>query len=269
MSSSSYSPKTNSSNGNSSNLIIGIVVGIIIFIICFCLWGNCTDSGKQAFANIRNKINLPGLGGPNLKDLDVFMFYSPTCPWCIKTIDLLKSTKQSGNITMIDMSKPEGAEIAKQFGADKQPVPSFISRKNKTGTTGYRNSIQELIKALQPPSGSGSGSLSNASSSEEPSSGGSPREINIDIIKNLQIILFTKEGCGWCQKAKEHLSQTGTIDVIKVVDIMTPEGQSLVPQMFPQGPPGGFPAWVSIATGKNIIGYRTIDQVAQGLQYPA
>ena len=250
----------------------GIAVGVlVVFLILLLLFGTCTESGKAYFANVKSKIG----GGGNLKDLDIVMFMSPTCPWCKKMIDVIQKAGQLNNITVVDMSKPEGQAMAKQFGADKQPVPSFISRKTKTGTVGYRESVDKLIEALKPGAGGpppgaggpqgqgpqGGGPQQGGSSAEE----GGGIQVDVNLVQQLQVILFAREGCGWCSKAKDMLSQSGVMDVIRIVDITTPEGQSMAGELLPPGSTG-VPAWVSLATKKAVVGFKPIDVLIQELQ---
>jgi len=271
-------PATNGKKcDNSWGWGLAIIVIVVILIIGVGCWGTYSDSGKSAFANIKSKFGNIG-GSSSLKDLDIVMFMSPTCPWCKKMMDVLNKEGQLKNMTVIDMTKPEGAAMAKQFGADKQPVPSFISRKNKTGTVGYRETVAKLVEDLKqkpggspggPPGGPPGGAMPQrqehmghmAGSSEE-SEGG-----NIDIasVQNLQIVLFAREGCPWCTKAKDMCSQNGVMDVIQVVDITTPEGQSMAGQMLPPGT-SGVPSWVSMATKKSVVGFKPLDQLIQELQ---
>lgn len=249
-----------SSSTPKNGLNIGVVVLVVIFlmIICFGFWGTCTESGKSTFTNIKNKLSI---GGSSLKDLDILMFMNPTCPWCMKMMNVIKSEGQLNSITVVDITKPEGIAMSQQFGADKQPVPSFISRKLRTGTVGYRDSVAKLVDALkQLPQAPGS--------LEEPQpggGGGGGGPTNPTLIQSLQIVLFARDGCGWCQKAKEDCSQAGIMDVIQVVDITTPEGQQMAGQVLPPGT-SGVPAWSSLATKKHVIGYKPIDQIIQALQ---
>jgi len=242
---------------------VAVLVVILLVVICFGIWGTCTDSGKSTFANIKSKIG--GGGGGSLKSLDVIMFMSPTCPWCKKMMAVLDAEGQLNNVTLVDTSKPEGAAMAQQFGADKRPVPSFISRQLKTGTIGYRDSVAKLVEALKPPvgdqgQGQGQGQGQAPASSEEP---GMP-EGQIDI-RSLQIVMFAQEGCGYCTQAKEALSQAGVMDAIQIVDINTPEGKQMAGQMLPPGT-SGVPSWFSVKSGKHVVGYRSLDHVIQSLQ---
>jgi glutaredoxin len=245
----------------SSNITIGLLV-VVIIMVGIGFWGNFTEGGKSAFANIKSRFTNTGSGG--LKDLEIIMFMSPTCPWCKKMLGVLEKEGQIRNITIVDMTKPEGASMAKQFGADKQPVPSFISRKLKTGTVGYRESVSKLLESLKTPEGPKGPNKSEGPSRPEESEGGSNGSVK-DIAQQLQIILFAREGCGYCTKAKENLSETGIVDVIQVVDITTPEGAQMAGQVLPPGS-SGVPAWVSMTTKKSVIGFKPIEQIVQELQ---
>jgi glutaredoxin len=249
---------TTKDSGNGWGIGIAVMVIILLFILCFGIWGTCTDSGKSTFANIKTKLSLPG-GNGSLKDLDIIMFMSPTCPWCKKMMGVLDSEGQLNNITVVDINKPEGAAMAQQYGADKQPVPSFISRKLKSGTVGYRDSVSKLMDALkQQPQ------VSNDSSSEEPTNGGGGGAIG-NTIRDLQIVLFAREGCIHCQRAKEACSQAGIIDQIQVIDITTPEGQSMASNLLPPGT-AGVPVWISLVTKKHIVGFKELGEVIQSLR---
>lgn len=267
LTSSSTAKGNGNGNGNGMGVALGIGLVLIVILILVSVWGTCTDSGKATFANIKSKFpSLPGLGSSDLRNLDVVMFMSPTCPWCKKMMGVLDSEGQLKNITVVDITKPEGAAMAQQFGADKQPVPSFISRKNKTGTVGYRDSVAKLIDALkqQAPGAQPQPMPQAPGSSEEPGMPGMPGQIDLNFVKSLQIVLFARDGCPWCVKAKETCAQSGVMDAIQVVDIMTPEGQSMAGQMLPPGT-SGVPAWFSVATKKHVVGFKPFDQIVQSL----
>jgi glutaredoxin len=258
-------------SGNGWGVGVAIIIVLLLCFVAFAIWGTCTDSGKSTFANIKSKLPGLGSGSSDLRNLDIVMFMSPTCPWCKKMMGVLDEAGQLKNITVVDISKPEGTAMAQQFGADKQPVPSFISRKNKVGTVGYRDSVSKLIDALKMPAApnmaGGMPGQPGPGSSEEPPMmpPGMPGQIDINFIKALQIVLFAREGCPWCTKAKESCSQAGVMDVIQVVDITTPEGQTLAGQVLPPGT-SGVPAWVSLATKKHVVGFKPFDQLLQELQ---
>ena len=266
MSSSRSNVKT--SNGSMSALTIGIIIIVVLIFIGAC-WCNFTESGKSAFANIKSKFSTGSGGSSGLKELDIVMFMSPTCPWCKKMVSVLDKESQLNQITVVDMTKPEGIAMAKQFGADKQPVPSFISRKLKTGAVGFRESVNDLVKALKQPQPQSQpqpqpqqGRIGGPGSSEEP--GGMGGNIG-GIVHGLQIVLFAREGCPWCTKAKESLSNAGVLEVVQIIDITTPEGQQMAAQLLPPGT-SNVPSWVSMATKKHVVGYKPIEQIIQELK---
>lgn len=227
------SVKHSSSNNSSA---VWWVVGffILILIISFGCWCT-TDHFKQTFGNVFGN-------GHNLKELDVVMFMSPKCKYCQGMMETLKNEGATEQLEIVDITTQEGAQYASKFGADKQPIPSFISKKYKTGAVGQRKSVKEIIEALTPKS------------SQEPSvnTGGSG-DLRVDV-QSLQIILFARDGCPYCVQAKEACSNAGVMDVIQVVDITTPEGQELAGKMLPPGT-SGVPAWVSAVTKKHVVGY--------------
>jgi glutaredoxin len=242
----SSSSNNSTSKSNSSWLNAGVIIGVILIILlCFGVWGTCTESGKSTFANIKSKLS----GGGSLRNLDIIMFMNPNCPWCKKMFAVLNSDIK--NITVVDITKPDGVAMAQQFGADKKPVPSFISRKLRTGTVGFKKSIGELIEDLKLPPQSQPNSVPQNSSGEPG---------NDDGIKSLKIVLFTREGCSYCQKAKEECAKTGVIDSIQVIDITTPEGQQFAGQVLPQGI-SGVPVWISLTTKKHTVGYTPIGEI--------
>lgn len=239
-------------NTNSS-MMTGFLGALFVVFVIILLFGTCTESGRQQFENLKNKFSRPK---KDIKPLDIVMFMSPTCPFCKKMEDLLKKEGQMGNITVVDITKKEGLEFAKQFGADKQPVPSFISRALKTATVGSKESIDGLIADL---------SIKPDPSSSDPSSSDPSGGIDMGLVDQLQIVLFARDGCPWCTKAKDHCDQMGVTNVIKVVDITTPEGQSLAKNLLPPGT-SAVPAWVSVATKKSVVGFQPFVDILQKLK---
>ena len=71
------------------------------------------------------------LGGPKIKDLDVMFFMSPTCPWCKKMAAVMEKGNTLKDVMVVDVSKEDGQELAKKYGAASRGVPSFISRNGK------------------------------------------------------------------------------------------------------------------------------------------
>jgi glutaredoxin len=246
------------STKSGSSYIMGGLSIVFIVLILLLIMGTCTETGKKYAEKFKNTI-MPTK--KNLKELDIIMFMSPTCPWCMKTIEMLENEKQINNLTIVDVSKEEGKAMAKEYGADKVPVPSFISRALKTSTYGYRETVDKLLKDLQIKKGSEPGS-SDEPVVKIPTDG---KNIDINLIQELQIVLFAREGCPWCVKAKEHCKQEGIVDMIKVIDITSPEGQQAASELLPPGS-SGVPAWVSMASKKSVIGFKPIDQLIKELQ---
>jgi glutaredoxin len=239
-------------NTNSS-MMMGFLGALFVVLAILLLFGTCTESGKQQFENFKNKFTRPK---KDIKPLDIVMFMSPTCPFCKKMEDLLKKEGHMGNITVVDITKKEGLEFAKQFGADKQPVPSFISRTLKTATVGSKESIDGLIADL---------SVKHEPSTSEPSSSEPSGGIDMGLVDQLQIVLFARESCPWCTKAKSHCDQMGVTNRIKIVDINSPEGQSLSQSILPPGT-SAVPAWVSVATKKSVVGFQPLVDILQKLK---
>jgi len=260
ISSSSKSSSQSKIMGKSLSTSPGMIIAVVLLVVLFfalIYWITSVPSGQSAFANIKSRFGMSG-SAPNLKNLDLIMFMSPQCQWCKKTIDMLTREGQLNNLSIVDVTKPEGIAIAKQYGADKQKVPSFISRQLRTGAVGFQESVSKLVEVLkqpkqmpvqQPPG-----------SSEEVGGGGL-----VNAITNLKIIMFAREDCGWCKKAKELYSQANVMDVIQVVDANSPEGREMMGNLLPPGS-AGVPAFVSMVTKKTVIGFRPIDQLIQELQ---
>jgi thiol-disulfide isomerase/thioredoxin len=239
-----------SGSGPSKELMITLFVFLVIVLIVV-LWGTCSESGKAAFRNLKQKAGFKGDLGTyssagnskvDIKSLDIIMFVNPSCPWCQKMLNVLKDSGKLNDLMIVDMNTEEGTELAKKIGAFGKPVPSFISKTNQSGTYGFRESLAELVSALQPSESSGS-----------------PQES----IADLDIVLIKKEGCGWCKKALEHCSEVGVLGMIKIADINSPEGQE-VAKMLPTED-AAYPSWISLKTKKYVIGFKPFDQIVQSL----
>jgi len=235
--------------------VIIVVVIIILFIIFFTV---PVRNGMSCFANVKASI-----GGTNIKELDLVMFMSGTCPWCKKMIDVLKSEGQINNVTIVDISTPEGAGVAKQYGADKQPVPSFISRKLKTGTVGFRPTVAELVDALNGKESKDTNTKPGTKEQAPQQPLGKP-SMEPEFIGELGVIAFTRDGCGYCDKAKSAIQEQGLSEVIRIVDITTEEGASMAKQLLPKGI-DGVPVFFSTKTNNNAVGFRDLESVIQQL----
>jgi len=97
-----------------------------------------------------------------LKDMDVIMFIKLDCPFCQDMIKVLEEANQIKNITVFDVNKSDGCDaMIKNLGEHHTTVPTFVSRRNKVGTIGFKNSIEKLIYDLEECAPRRSFSISN------------------------------------------------------------------------------------------------------------
>lgn len=236
--------------------IIVAVLAMMVFVgICWCNSDNTNDGFSNTissgFKNTIGKIT-GGKSNPALKELDIIYFMSPKCPWCLKMSAVIDEEGVMGDITVVDVTKPEGQKLATEMGAASKGIPAFISRKNKTGTVGFKKSVDELIVSLsQKPS-----------QSEEPETGPVTDEM-IQTINNLQVVVFVSPSCGWCGKMKKELESSGCIDVVELVDVSTPDGQQIAKGLLSEM--RGVPACYSRATGKQTSGYKPVVKIIEEL----
>lgn len=233
---------------------------IFIFLIVLLILATCTETGRKYADGFKDKL-FPNK--QKLKDLAVVMFMIPSCPHCVRTLDVLDKEKELNNITIIDVTKEEGKKIAEQFGADKKPVPSFVSRKTNRSAIGSIENVSQLVSAL-------SGKNEQISSEEGSEEGSEEKEQQLDsndinLVQQLNIILFARDGCGWCAKAKEECTRAGIMKSIKVIDVSTEEGQKAASDLLPQDS-NGVPAWISLATRKVAMGYKPVPVLLKELQ---
>lgn len=229
-----------------------------IFLIMLLILATCTETGRKYADNFKDKVFT---NKQKLRDLDVLMFMSPTCPHCVKTIDILRKEGEINNLTIIDVNQDEGRKIAEQYGADKRPVPSFVSRKTHRSAIGSIENVLQLVKALYPSKNL----LKSSEESSEESSNEENSTLDTDLIQKLEIVLFASDNCGYCVKTKEECNKAGIIKHIKIVDVSTPEGQQVVSELLPPGTTG-VPVWLSMASKKHVIGYRPIPTLLKELQ---
>lgn len=258
---SSKSPVDTTQTKKSGSYLMAALGFVFIFLITLLILATCTEAGKRYADNFKDKI-FPNR--QKLKDLDVIMFMSPTCPHCVKTLDILQKEKEINNLTIIDVTQDEGRKIAEQFGADKRPLPSYISRKTHRSAVGSVENVSQLVKAMCPIKNlHGSSGDSSEESSEEQN--GENGIIDVDLIQKLDIILFAMEGCGHCVRAKEDCDKAGISKSIKIVNISTPEGQIIASELLPKDT-SGFPSWISMSTKKVVTGYKSIPTLLKELQ---
>jgi thioredoxin-related protein len=234
---------------NNSKLLIGaIFVLLIILIIVGFVY-------KDKFSNI-----LFGPDNAKLKNLDVMFFMSPTCDWCKKMKEVLEKEGTLQNFIMVDINNEEGAKTARMYGVNG--VPTFVSRTNKTGTTGLRGSTSEIIKELENVSQSGP--VVESVGSENQQSQDQNPEITPDLVKDLDIIVLVSEGCGWCKKLKEDINILGYGNSLGLMEANSQEAVQVL-RDFNVDTSKGVPMIISRRTGKYVIGYKPFSAITKEL----
>ena len=94
-----------SGNGNGYNMLF---IVLVLLVIALLIGGGCYYYKPELFGNM--------MGGPKIKDLDVLFFMSPTCPWCKKMVAVMEKENTLTDVMVVDVSKPEGQELAKKYG---------------------------------------------------------------------------------------------------------------------------------------------------------
>lgn len=234
---------------DNNKLIIGaLFVLLIILLIVGIVY-------KDKFANI-----LYGPDRAKLKELDVIFFMSPSCHHCKEMKAILESEGTIGDFTTVDVNTEEGAKMAKMYGATKG-VPTFVSKTNKNGTVGKRNSTADILKELQSIQISEVPQQVPQVPQQVPQV---PQEITADLVKDLDIIIVTSETCGYCQKLKEDIDILGFSGVITQLDLSSPETEQAL-RDFNVDSTKGVPIIVSRRTGKSTIGYKPFASITKDL----
>jgi glutaredoxin len=227
---------TPKNDGNGKVWIWIAVIIIVLLIVSFGCW-TTTDH----FANFKAKLTK----SEKLKDLDIIMFMNPNCGYCRRMLDVLEAEKEIGNLKIVDVSTEEGEKIAKNFGVGGQ-VPSFVSLKYQTGHIGSTASSKELVKNLTPKDGK------------------VPEKTETDnSVRGLGIIVFTREGCSYCIKAKEQLGKTGLLSEMTALDVTTDEGQKKIQELDLKV--DSVPFFYCVKTGKIAKGFLSVDDVMNKL----
>lgn len=237
-------------------IVIFIFIAAIIVIAIVC-------STSDSFGNVGEMFKgvLAGNGG-KLKDLQIFYFMSPTCPWCRKMTDVLKTENELSSVTVVDVSKPEGQQMAKKMGAHNKGIPAFISRKNRTGAVGFKKSVNELIKSLDPSNRPTP--KTPQSNPNTPNGNNTHAKENMANVHELGLVVFVSSSCGWCTKLKDDLRNAGIYEQCEIVDVSTPEGQQMAKSVLTNF--RGVPCVYSKKTQKQSVGYKPIDQIIQSLR---
>ena len=263
-STSSMGGSINSLNNSELWIGLGITLLLVLLFIGACYYNKdpeCSDgfeSVKTGFHNLtegfRNKLK----GGGGLKELDIIYFMSPTCPWCQKMNKVLEDSGDIKSVTVVDVTTPQGQEMAKGMGAADKGIPAFISKKNKTGTVGFKQSVKELKDSLNKKGGP-----SQQTPQEMPQQPKMNPNEAVSKVQDLQVVLFASPNCGWCNKLKTELGEAGVIDMVEVIDVSNPDGQQKAKEML--GEFRGVPIMKSKATGKSVTGYKPLPDIIAGL----
>jgi glutaredoxin len=235
-----------------------IIIAVVVVAVALAVMYFKTDY----FTDLKNKIT-----GTSLKSLDVVMFMSPTCGHCQQMLQTLAQENKLNDLMIIDVSKDEGKKIAEQFGAADKPVPSFISRKKHTGTFGSKQSVAQLIKDLTENNVAEPTQQVQQQQVQQPVQNEKASGVS-ELVSALDIIMFSRDGCGHCVNAKDQLSQNGLMGSITNVDVTTPEGSQMFEKMVPLKPGASgraVPSFVSKKTGKIAVGFKSIDSLLDQL----
>ena len=239
-------------------LYTGIATLVLLLLIgtCYCHGNSDNFIGniKSGFENILEKFKSGSNSG--LKELDIIYFMSPSCPWCQKMNKVLEDSGNTSSLTIIDVTKPEGQEMAKKMGAADKGIPAFISKKNKTGTVGFKSNISELIKSLEK----GGGGQQQQQLPETPKM--DPNQA-VSAVQDLQLVVFASPSCGWCNKLKTDLSEVGVLEMVEMVDVSTEGGQQIAKELL--GEFRGVPATYSRKTNKSSVGYKPLGDIINAL----
>lgn len=236
------------------NVAMWIGITILIFLlftgVCYCNGGGGDPftNIKSGFANVTGGV-MSGGDTSGLKELDIVYFMSPTCPWCQKMSKVLSDEGSMSSITVVDISKPQGQEMAKNLGAADKGVPAFISRKMKTGTVGFKPSVKELIGSLNkvaPP---------QAQSMDQGDA--------VNHLQDLGVLIFVSPSCGWCTKMKGELAEAGVLEMVELVDVSTEAGKMMAQEVLKES--RGVPATYSKKTGKSSVGYKPLPDMIEAL----
>lgn len=247
------SEKTQKDN---NSILIWVSIGLLVLIIFLMVCYSCSPENSEGFASsisqgFQSLVGKIKGGNSQLRDYDIIYFYSPTCPWCKKMTKVLQDASALDSVTMVDISKPEGQKLAKETGAADKGVPAFISKTYKTGTVGFRDSVDDLLKSL------------DKKPTPTPSSSMDPTEA-VNEFQQLQIIVFVSPTCGWCNKLKAEMEDTGVMDMVELVDVSTEHGQQTAKEVLQEF--RGVPACYSRTTGKKLVGYKPVGEIIEYLK---
>jgi glutaredoxin len=246
-------------------VIVGIIaaLALIVAIAAYMNEGFANMTGLSKFREY--------FRSSDIADLDVVLFMSPTCDWSKKTMAVFEKEGTLKNVTVVDVTTENGAKVATMYGATKG-LPSFLSRKYNVGTVGFRDSTAEVVSELKKmidevkqqkvPQFDKVEPVKSENFNSGPEEAEDPLDFNS--IKKMGIILFHRDGCGYCTKAKADLDNLGLgEEYVKRIDVTTSEGSQALRDFDVKE--GGVPVYASIATGKHTVGYEKLSNIIEKL----
>ena len=99
-------------------------------------------SAQNLYKIVSQKENFINESQEKVKDLDIIIYSSPNCPYCMKLKKMLHDEGMMDYVSFIeDMSKMENLEKIQGF-------PYLMSKKNSKDMTGCPNNINMLLEKL-------------------------------------------------------------------------------------------------------------------------
>lgn len=97
---------------------------------------------KNLYKNLSQKENFINESQQKVKDLDIIIYSSPNCPYCMKLKKMLQDEGMMEHVSFIeDMSKMQNLEQIQGF-------PYLMSRKSSKNMTGCPHNINMLLEQL-------------------------------------------------------------------------------------------------------------------------
>jgi glutaredoxin len=178
----------------------------------------------------------------------VHFFFEKTCMHCMNAHkNLVKAfgDRFHSMFVMRDVADPNNLQDMSNLGGFATPF--FFNEETGCSATGDM-STPDLMKALLCHNKPTRMPTMESYQSNDPAS----------VVKELQIEVFTMNGCGWCDKMKKEIRQSGLENYIKISDASEARKQNISVR--------GFPHSMSHKTGKQAPGYMKIPDLVKKLQ---
>lgn len=226
-------------------LLVGFLVIIVVASLIYVYFDNIKNFWE----------NFSSVSPDAIKELDVMVFYDPSNAWSQKMMTLLESQNLLDKVTLVDAATNK--ELVEKYNV-KHGVPAFYSKKYDTMSVGFKNSIQDVINEL-----------TTGKPTEQPAvQRQNPIKEKEKMINDLNIWVFTREGCGHCTHAKQDIQTLKDLGMdlnIKILDaVKNPSEYEKYKQMAGLNI-NGVPVFYSNTTKKNQVGYATFDKIIEQL----